>query len=173
MLKQSNPNIFQTYTFLLVILFFFFKSERAPNYFEISSGIKVRVTFKRFLGKCHINLPLVHRHQVNPLLYSFGAPLGFSCGILGVYWLVQSFSCCQSDLVFMPGTNYARSPVKVLQGEREALGVDISNVHDKPQTQNRLWKSQVRENGLSCPLPTAKSSAPRGAQSEDSQLQPS
>lgn len=52
-------------------------SGRTLNHFEFSSGIIVRVTFERFLRKRHINVAILHRHNVNPLLYSFGAPLGF------------------------------------------------------------------------------------------------
>lgn len=103
---SSIHNIFHFY--------FFFLSRRTLNYFEVSSGIKIRVTFKRFTRKSHINIPIVYCHCVNPLLYSFGAPLGFCWWIFRVYRLVQTFSCCQSNFVFMPGANYTRSSIKIL-----------------------------------------------------------
>lgn len=75
-LKQNYYKIFSNiHTFFCCHIFL---SGRTLNYFEFSSGIKIRVTFKRFLRKCHINIAIIHRHSVNPLLYSFGAPLG-SC----------------------------------------------------------------------------------------------
>lgn len=92
-------------------------SGRTLNYFEISSGIKIRVTFKRFIRKSHINIPFVHCHFMNSLLYSFGTPLGFCWWIFRVYRLIQSFSSCQSNFKFMPRANYTWSSIKILGKE--------------------------------------------------------
>lgn len=92
-------------------------SGRTLNYFEVSSGIKIRVTLKRLIRKSHVDIPIVHRHFMNPLFYPFGAPLGLCWWIFRVYRLIQSFSCCQSNFVFMPGANYTRSSIKILGKE--------------------------------------------------------
>lgn len=120
MLWQSYSKIFSS---IHISHWHTFLSGRTPNYFEVSSGIKIGVTLKRLLGESHIHVPPVHCHCVDPLLYSFGAPLGLSCWISRVYRLVQSFACCQSDFVFMPGANDTCSAIEILGGERDAVGV--------------------------------------------------
>lgn len=74
-LKQNDFKIISNIHFFAVVHFFL--SGRTLNHFEFSSGIIIRVTFKRFLRKCHINIAIIHSHSMNPLLHSFGAPLGF------------------------------------------------------------------------------------------------
>ena len=112
-----------SFYFILFLFFSFFfhcheiLSEGTWNYFEDSSGIKVRVTLKRLIRKSHINIPIVHCHCVNPLLYSFGAPHGFCWWVFRIYRLIQSFSCFQSNIVLMPGANYTCSSIKFLGKE--------------------------------------------------------
>lgn len=67
------------------------------------------------LIQSYIYIPVDLGDPVNPLFDTFGAPVcsqRFGCGI--IYSLVQSFTFCQCNLVFVPRTHNAFLSIKLL-----------------------------------------------------------